>query len=105
MRETDAGIVISGRVGMHTSPAYAEDVYIGAHSGVDRDGHRATFVVLLAITVIGVGWELIYHFIQQFRWEKDWPTLFGLVTAINEGIVVWLLVRNGSAPWLPFPHS
>ena len=30
---------------MHTSPAYAEDVYIGAHSGVDRDGHRATFVV------------------------------------------------------------
>src|SRR5256886_17090382 len=29
---------------MHTSPVYAEDVYIGAHSGVDRDGHRATFV-------------------------------------------------------------
>ena len=30
---------------MHTSPVYAEDVYIGAHSGVDHDGHRATFVV------------------------------------------------------------
>jgi len=30
---------------MHTSPVYAEDVYVGAHSGVDRDGHRATFVV------------------------------------------------------------
>ena len=37
--------MLSGKVGMHTSPAYAEDVYIGAHSGVDRDGHRATFVV------------------------------------------------------------
>jgi hypothetical protein len=65
--------------------------------------YRATFVVLLTVLVLGIGWELVYHFLQQFRWEKDWPTLFGLVTAINEGIVVWLLVRNGSVPGLPFP--
>ena len=45
IRETDAGLVLSGKVGMHTSPAYAEDVYIGAHSGVDWGGHRATFAV------------------------------------------------------------
>jgi 4-hydroxyphenylacetate 3-monooxygenase len=45
VRETDAGVVLRGKVGMHTSPAYAEDVYVGAHCGVDRDGHRATFVV------------------------------------------------------------
>src|SRR5215469_16355234 len=30
VRETDAGVVIRGKIGMHTSPAYAEDVYIGA---------------------------------------------------------------------------
>src|SRR6185436_10629795 len=55
IRETDAGLVLSGKVGMHTSPAYAEDVYVGAHSGVDRDGHRATFVVPVAapgVTVV-----------------------------------------------------
>ena len=45
VRESSAGMVVSGKVGMHTSPAYAEDVYIGAHSGVDYEGHRATFVV------------------------------------------------------------
>ena len=45
VRETDAGLVLSGKVGMHTSPAYAEDVYIGAHSGVDWGAHRATFAV------------------------------------------------------------
>lgn len=45
VRESRAGLVLSGKVGMHTSPAFAEDVYIGAHSGVDRDGHRATFIV------------------------------------------------------------
>ena len=45
VRESSAGLVLSGKAGMHTSPAFAEDVYIGAHSGVDRDGHRATFIV------------------------------------------------------------
>ena len=35
VRETDAGLVLRGKIGMHTSPAYAEDVYIGAHCGVE----------------------------------------------------------------------
>jgi 4-hydroxyphenylacetate 3-monooxygenase len=55
VRETDAGLVIDGKIGMHTSPAYAEDVYVGAHSGVDFQGHRATFVVAVnapGVTVI-----------------------------------------------------
>jgi len=45
VRETDAGVVISGKVGMHTSPVYAEDVYVGSHCGIDRGAHRATFIV------------------------------------------------------------
>jgi len=45
VRETDAGVVLSGRLGMHTSPAYAEDVYVGGLSGVDIQGHRAGFIV------------------------------------------------------------
>jgi 4-hydroxyphenylacetate 3-monooxygenase len=48
VRETNAGLVLRGKVGMHTSPAYAEDVYIGSHSGIDHAGHRATFVVPVA---------------------------------------------------------
>jgi 4-hydroxyphenylacetate 3-monooxygenase len=46
--ETDRGVVLSGKVGMHTSPAWAEDVYIGGHNGVEIGGHRATFVVPVA---------------------------------------------------------
>jgi len=38
VRETDAGVVLSGRIGMHTSPAYAEDVYVGALNGIQIDG-------------------------------------------------------------------
>jgi 4-hydroxyphenylacetate 3-monooxygenase len=45
VQDTASGVVLRGKVGMHTSPAYAEDVYIGAHCGVDYEQHRATFVV------------------------------------------------------------
>jgi len=55
MRETDKGLVISGKIGMHTSPAYAEDVYVGSLNGADYQGHRASFVVAVnapGVTVI-----------------------------------------------------
>ena len=45
VRETDKGLVLAGRIGMHTSPAYAEDVYVGGVSGVDYEGKRASFIV------------------------------------------------------------
>jgi aromatic ring hydroxylase len=45
VRETDAGVVIRGRLGMHTSPPYVEDVYIGALSRLEFGGHPASFIV------------------------------------------------------------
>ncbi len=64
------------------------------------DAYSQTFRVLVALAVLGLAWELVYHFAQQFRWEKDWPTLFGLVTAVNEGLLLWTLVTNGWVPGL-----
>jgi len=45
VRETDAGVIIRGRLGMHTSPAYVEDVYIGALSRLEIGGHPTGFIV------------------------------------------------------------
>ncbi|SNQ46472.1 conserved membrane hypothetical protein [Frankia canadensis] len=64
-------------------------------AGADYGG---AFGVLVAVAVLGVGWELIYHGLQQFRWEKDWPTGFGLVTGVNEGLLTWLAARGGLVP-------
>ena len=44
-RPLRCGLVVRGKIGMHTSPAFAEDVYIGAVNGAVLDGQRATFVV------------------------------------------------------------
>jgi len=45
VRETDKGLVLSGRIGMHTSPCYAEDVFVGSLNGVQFDSHPLSFVV------------------------------------------------------------
>ena len=52
------------------------------------DTYKTTFSVLGIVLVLGVfGWELIYHFLQQFRWEKDWPVMFTLLLVVPEALV------------------
>jgi hypothetical protein len=62
------------------------------------DKYRDGFLVLATVAVLGVLWELLYHLLMQWRWEKDWPTLFGLVTAVPEGLLIWLLLSVGAVP-------
>jgi aromatic ring hydroxylase len=45
VRETGKGMVVRGRLGMHTSPAYAEEVYVGNLTGLRIDGHPIGFIV------------------------------------------------------------
>lgn len=81
------GVVLTGIV----TPLLPTSAPLGA-------AYRATFGVLAAVALLGLAWELLYHGLQQFRWEKDWPTMFGLLTGINEGLLVWLLARGGAVP-------
>ena len=66
-----------------------------------HDKYTATFLVLAVVFVLGIAWDGLYHLLQQFRWEKDWPIMFGLLTGINEGIVAWLVLKGGHVPGHP----
>ena len=59
------------------------------------DMYQVFFTALLIVAVVGLVWELLYHALQQYRWEKDWPTLFGLITGVPEGILTFLLLNAG----------
>jgi hypothetical protein len=83
-------LVIGGLVTLVITPVLPHD-----------PSYADTFTVLVAVTLIGVIWELIYHGLQQFRWEKDWPTLFGYITMVNEGALIWLLIKLGAMPGVP----
>ena len=66
---------------------------------------RAGLFAWAATLLVGLAvWEPIYHGLMQFRWEKDWPTLFLLLESIPEAAVVWILLSTfgPGAPWSVF---
>ncbi|MBG0827685.1 hypothetical protein HS041_07905 [Planomonospora sp. ID67723] len=65
--------------------------------------YATAYLILLAVAVLGLGWELVYHLLMQFRWDKDWPTIFGLLTIVPEGLLVWVLLDLGMIPGVPGP--
>jgi hypothetical protein len=71
------------------------------------DTYRMTFTALGLMAIIGLVWELLYHALQQLRWDKDWPSLLALVTVVNEALAVWLvghavgLIRGPVGPSSP----
>jgi hypothetical protein len=60
--------------------------------------YRTTYIILASVLVAGIGWELLYHLLMQWRWEKDWPSLFGLVTGVPEAILIWILLAVHAVP-------
>ena len=49
--------------------------------------------LLIYVLILGFGWDIIYQFLQSFRWDRDWPPLFQFLAGLVEGLFVWLLVQ------------
>ena len=67
------------------------------------NGRIQTRIFLLA--VVGSIWTLIITPVLPIDAPlgtayKDWPTIFGLLTAIPEGLLVWFLLAGGVIPWI-----
>src|SRR6202044_3771415 len=60
--------------------------------------YKMTYIILATVLVLGIAWELLYHLLMQWRWEKDWPSLFGLVEGVPEGLLIWILLSAGAIP-------
>lgn len=54
------------------------------------DAYAVLLLGILVVGVLGFAWDAAYIGLQQFRWEKDWPTLLGLLTGIPESITTYL---------------
>ena len=57
--------------------------------------YRAAYAAVFCVGLFGIAWEALYHGLQQFRWEKDWPILLGLLVGINEGLLVYVALEAG----------
>jgi len=56
--------------------------------------YKLTLAALAITAIFGAFvWEPIYHVLMQFRWEKDWPAFFSLMTVFPECLTTFLLLH------------
>ncbi len=63
-----------------------------------RGAYQVALIAAIATNVIGFAWEVVYHLLQQLRWEKDWPPLLGLGAGALELWPVWEVIARTAAP-------
>ena len=56
------------------------------------------FVILLYVTLLGLGWDVLYNALQTLRWDRDWPPIFFLFGAILEAAFLWGLLNMVPLP-------
>lgn len=53
----------------------------------------AALLALAVVTALGMGWECVYHLVQQRRWDGDWPGSFALGVGVLEGLAAYPVLR------------
>jgi hypothetical protein len=61
----------------------------------------ALFAALAYVTLLGLGWDILYNYMQRFRWDRDWPAAFQLLAGIWEAVVIAILFKTINLPGLP----
>ncbi|HZV21307.1 MAG TPA: hypothetical protein VE986_07150 [Hyphomicrobiales bacterium] len=59
------------------------------------------FKVLIALFCVGFAFDLVYIFIQSFRWDRDWPFVFQFLSMIFEFGVLLVLINANLIPGIP----
>ena len=59
------------------------------------------FLVLVYVALFGCVWDLVYNYLQKFRWDRDWPGALQLLAGIWEAIFLLFCVNFFGLPGLP----
>jgi len=51
------------------------------------------FWVLGYVAIFGIFWDILYNYLQQFRWDRDWPGIFQLLAGIWEAIFLIIVIK------------
>lgn len=57
-------------------------------------------LILLYVILFGLLWDVVYDFLQQFRWDRDWPGALQLLAGIGEAIFLGAIAKSIPLPGL-----
>jgi hypothetical protein len=69
--------------------------------GIIGEGGSSFFSVLLDVFLFGLGWDVLYIYLQGFRWDRDWSAVFQLLGGIWEAIFIVAIVKLLGLPGIP----
>ncbi|MBK4728336.1 hypothetical protein JJD41_00295 [Oxynema sp. CENA135] len=58
-------------------------------------------LILFYLTLLGLIWDGLYNFLQQFKWDRDWPGIFQLFAGIWEALFLITLIKSIGLPLIP----
>lgn len=63
--------------------------------------HPIFFWILGYVAFFGCGWDIVYNYLQKFRWDRDWPGVLQLLSGIWEAVFLVLIVKIVGLPGVP----
>ncbi len=72
--------------------------YLGPTHG---EFNSVFFWVVFYVGLLGLAWDILYNYLQQYMWDHDWPGVFQFFGAIAEGILLGLLIKFVGLPNIP----
>ncbi|MEB3180763.1 MAG: hypothetical protein VKL59_17305 [Nostocaceae cyanobacterium] len=74
--------------------------------GIIGSGANSVYFWILGyVAVFGLGWDVLYNYLQKFRWDRDWPAIFQLMAGIWELIFVACGVKFFGFLPIPLPKE
>jgi hypothetical protein len=65
---------------------------------------KVYFWILAYVAIFGIGWDVLYDYLQKFRWDRDWPAAFQLLSGLWELFFVFCGVKAFGLP-IPIPKE
>jgi hypothetical protein len=67
--------------------------------GIIGPGASSEFFWILGyVALFGLIWDILYNYLQKFRWDRDWPGAFQLLAGIWEAIFIACVVKLFGLP-------
>lgn len=67
---------------------------------VGNEASTIYFWVLFYVGLLGLGWDILYDWLQKFLWDHDWPGILQFFAAIAESVLLVLLIKTDLLPFI-----